>query len=187
MLGKDPRAKKIALVAHCLLNQNARVNGIASTPAMLVEVVELLNRYDYGILQLPCPETIYAGTRRWWHVKEQFNNIGFINVSKQLLAPIVDQIKEYQEGGFKVILIGSDGSPSCGVRCTRSNTKWGGRPELPEDEFSLIPEKGVFIELLLEMIEKNNLGKVPYTAVGPEEDDAEKIVNELEVFLKENQ
>ena len=64
MLEKDQRARKVAVVAHCLLNQNAKVNGFAFFPDMIKELIDALHKYNYGIVQLPCPETVYAGMRR---------------------------------------------------------------------------------------------------------------------------
>jgi len=48
MLEKDKRAKKVALVAHCLLNKNAKVNGFAFFPAMVGEIIDLLRDHEYG-------------------------------------------------------------------------------------------------------------------------------------------
>lgn len=187
MLEKDKRAKKVALVAHCLLNQNAKVNGFAFFPAMVGEIIDLLRAHDYGILQLPCPETIYAGTHRWWYVREQYFNPGFINLVRNLLSPIIDQIKEYQENGFKVILIALDGSPSCGLRWSGSNNNWGGKPEIPEGDYPVIKAKGAFISTLVDMIEENNLEMPPMIGAGFDMPNfkVEDVVAELDAFLTE--
>lgn len=188
MLEKDKRAKKVALVAHCLLNQNAKVNGFAFFPAMVSEVIDVLKKHDYGILQLPCPETIYAGTRRWWFVRNQYDNPGFINLARQILKPIVDQVKEYQNNGFKVVLIGLDGSPSCGVRWSGSNEGWGGKPEIPPGDYPVIQDKGIFMRTLMEMVNEENLPELPYIGAGFDMPNfsVEDVVKELEGFLTEN-
>ncbi|MDL1966199.1 MAG: hypothetical protein LWW90_05925 [Candidatus Desulfofervidus auxilii] len=187
MLEKDKRAKKVALVAHCLLNQNAKVNGFAFFPAMVGEIVDLLKKHNYGILQLPCPETIYAGTRRWWYVRDQYDNPGFINLSRQILKPVIDQIKEYQKNGFKVILIGLDGSPSCGIRWSGSNNRWGGKPEIPPGDYPVIREKGIFMRTLVEMIKEAKLDMPPMIGAGFDMPNfkVEDVVKELEEFLTE--
>lgn len=185
MLTKDKREKKVALVSHCLLNQNAKVNGFAFFPAMINEVIDVLRKHNYGILQLPCPETIYAGTRRWWYVREQYDNPGYINLSRQILKPIVDQIKEYQNNGYKVILIGLDGSPSCGVRWSGSDNEWGGKPEILDVEYPVIKENGIFIRTLIEMIKEANLVMPPMIGAGFDVPNfkLEDVVKELEGFL----
>ncbi|NLI56355.1 hypothetical protein GX420_05205 [bacterium] len=185
MLKKDKREKKVALVSHCLLNQNAKVNGFAFFPAMINEIIDSLRKHNYGILQLPCPETIYAGTRRWWYVREQYDNPGYINLSRQILKPIVDQIKEYQNNGFKVILIGLDGSPSCGVRWSGSDNEWGGKPEIPDVEYPVVKENGIFIRTLIEMIKEAKLDIPPMIGAGFDIPNfkLEDVIKELEDFL----
>lgn len=185
MLSKDKREKKVALVSHCLLNQNAKVNGFAFFPAMINEVIDVLRKHNYGILQLPCPETIYAGTRRWWYVREQYDNPGYINLSRQILKPIVDQIKEYQNNGYKVILIGLDGSPSCGVRLSGSDNEWGGKPEIPDVEYPVIKENGIFIRTLIDMIKEAKLDMPSMIGAGFDVPNfkLEDVVKELEDFL----
>ena len=187
MLQEDKRAKKVALVAHCLLNQNAKVNGFAFFPAMVSEVIDLLKKYDFGILQLPCSETIYAGTRRWWYVREQYDNPGFIDVVREILKPVINQIKGYQKEGYKIVLIGLDGSPSCGIRWSGSDNKWGGKPEIPPGDYPVIKEKGIFMRILLEMIKENNLDIPPMIGAGFDIPNfkLEDVVKELDEFLKQ--
>ena len=43
-------------LAHCILNANAKVAGIAQTPGAIPVIVEGLLRDGVGIVQLPCPE-----------------------------------------------------------------------------------------------------------------------------------
>jgi predicted secreted protein len=187
MLEKDKRAKKVALVAHCLLNQNAKVNGFAFFPAMVGEIIDLLRDHDYGILQLPCPETIYAGTHRWWFVREQYFTPGFTHLVRDLLGPIIDQIKVYQEDGFKVILIALDGSPSCGLRWSGSNPGWGGKPEIPAGDYPVIEAKGAFMSTLIDMIKESNLAMPPMIGAGFDMPNfkVEDVVKELDDFLTE--
>lgn len=98
---EDKRSKKVALVAHCLLNQNAKVNGFAFFPAMIIEIIELLKKHNYGILQLPCPETIYAGLHRWWYVRDQYDNPGFIRSVKKNSRTSYRSNKDLSKGGFQ--------------------------------------------------------------------------------------
>ena len=65
--------RKIALLASCLLNQNAKVCQGANYPGVVSPVVEALRSRGYLLQQLPCPELAFAGARRWWAVYEQYD------------------------------------------------------------------------------------------------------------------
>lgn len=189
VLEKDRRSGKVAVIAHCLINQNAKVNGFAFFPSMIREIVELLHSKDYGILQLPCPETTFIGLRRWWHVREQYDTPGYREHCRRILEPIVNQIEEYMKNGFKVVIIGLDGSPSCGVRCSGTSKEWGGAPKVPEDQLTNYPvtdKPGVFIEEFLNMLRERNLSVPPVIGAGFDMPGfrKEKIIEELTNFLE---
>ena len=113
---KDKRSGRIALVAHCILNQNSRVFGLAERSSAITEIVEFLIRNDMGIIQMPCPELTYAGILRKSQTKDQFDNAIFRNHCRKIAEEIVEQVQEYSKGKIKArIIIGVDGSPSCGI------------------------------------------------------------------------
>ncbi len=60
----DRRSKRVILVAHCLLNQNAKLDACAHYPGAMKEVAQLLVASGVGIVQLPCPELAYLGLDR---------------------------------------------------------------------------------------------------------------------------
>lgn len=186
MLEQDERGRKVALVANCLLNQNSKVNGFAFFPDMIWDLVELLHKYEYGILQLPCPETVYAGLKRWWYVREQYDNPKFREVSKKAIEPVLDQVEGLIKDGCKVVLIGLDGSPSCGVRSSGSDPRWGGKPEIVKGDYPQTNKSGIFIEILKEGIKERGLP--PLKEIGAGFDmpnfDKSKISKEIEDFLK---
>ena len=62
----DRRSKKIILVAQCILNQNAKIDGCAHYPGAIEGVAEVLIRSGCGIVQLPCPEVMHLGLDRVW-------------------------------------------------------------------------------------------------------------------------
>lgn len=47
---KDKRSGKIALIAHCILNQNSRALGIAQKSSVITEVMEFLTKNEVGII-----------------------------------------------------------------------------------------------------------------------------------------
>jgi len=118
-LFKDKRSGRIAIVAHCILNQNSRVLGLAERSSMITEIVELFLRKKIGILQMPCPELTYTGVSRKPQTKDQYNTIMFRSHCRKIAKEIVDQIQDYAKCGISTeIVIGVDGSPSCGVNET---------------------------------------------------------------------
>jgi len=118
-LFKDKRSGRIAIVAHCILNQNSRVLGLAERPSMITEIVGFFLLGKIGILQMPCPELTYAGVLRQPQTKDQYNTIMFRGHCRKIAKEIVDQIQDYAKCGINTeIIIGVDGSPSCGVNET---------------------------------------------------------------------
>ena len=113
---KDKRSRKIAIVAHCILNQNSRVFGLAERSSAIAEIVEFLILNNMGIIQMPCPELTYAGILRKSQTKDEYGNIMFRNHCRKIAEETVKQIQEYSKGKIKAtIIIGVDGSPSCGI------------------------------------------------------------------------
>jgi len=113
---QDKRSRKIVVAAHCILNQNSRVLGIAYYPGMINEIVDVLRKYEVGVIQMPCPELIYVGLLRESQTKEQYDTPAFRRYCRQVASGIADQIEEYLKNGFKVLaVLGVDGSPTCGV------------------------------------------------------------------------
>jgi len=112
----DKRSRKIALVAHCLLNQNSRAIGLAKKSSVISEIVEFLIRREIGIIQMPCPELAYAGVARQPQTKEQYDNAKFRRCCRKIAEEIANQMQEYAKGGVKLkFVLGVDGSPSCSV------------------------------------------------------------------------
>jgi len=124
---KSPR--KVALVANCLLNQNAKVCEGARYRGVVSPVVEALRSRGYVLQQLPCPELAFAGARRWWAVYEQYDTPayrahGVLQLPPPgehglLLAVIADQVQEYSHHGYAVVAIGVRGEAGDGLHWHR--------------------------------------------------------------------
>ena len=71
------RAKKIIVVSHCYLNQNSRVRPYAHRKGSFKSLIKPLIDADFGIIQLPCPETNGDGLTRWEAVTKIFDNPSF--------------------------------------------------------------------------------------------------------------
>lgn len=147
------RGKKIILLAHCLLNVNAKVGGLAGYTGMHQDLVSSIIHKGYGLIQLPCPELGYFGIQRWGQIVEQMDIPAYRRHCRDLLRPIVDQIEDYSRNGYEIVaVIGVDKSPSCGVDQTCSSDQYNGEisciTDISELKNSLhFPEKkGIFIE-----------------------------------------
>ena len=155
--------RKVALIANCLLNQNAKVCDGARYRGVVSPVVEALRSRGYELQQLPCPELAFAGVRRWWAVYEQYDTPAYHAHCRRLAQAFAPLIEQYLRHGDEVILIGLDGSPSSGVRFTSSQPDWGGRPNRPEDDWEIVPRRGVWIEELEAELARRGLPPVPAT------------------------
>ena len=157
---KDKRSGRIAVVAHCILNQNSRVLGLAESSSAIAEIVEFLIRNDMGIIQMPCPELTYAGILRKSQTKDEYNNIMFRNHCRKIAEEIVEQVQEYSKGKIKArIIIGVDGSPSCGIT-----------------------DSGILIEELRSMLKKKRL-TVPFYGIRYER--LSEDLNNLEKMIRD--
>jgi len=133
----DVRSKKVFFVAHCILNQNAKIDRCAHYPGAMREVTQALLDAGVGIIQMPCPELLYLGLDRQAEkdkettVESEDTRVGELmnkTVPKVLCGKIsydlIYQIKQYQLNGFKVVgMLGINGSPTCGVETTWEDGK----------------------------------------------------------------
>ncbi|MEL9999770.1 MAG: hypothetical protein QXH02_01615 [Desulfurococcaceae archaeon] len=154
----DRRKKLVAVVAHCTLNQNTVVKHLASHEGVVSDFVNALVKLGYGIVQLPCPEALYLGMRRWWMSKEQYDTQSYRKFSRKILEHYVALLKELVRDGCTYILVGVHGSPSCAVETTTSNPYWQGEPKVNAyPQSTKISGIGVFMEVFLEMIRSSGI------------------------------
>lgn len=145
----DSRSKKVLLVAHCVLNQNSKIDACAHYPGAIKEVTQILLDAGIGIIQMPCPELLCLGLDREvdvnssrtvesedTRVAELMRGENSKSLCQAMLDIIVYQVAEYMKHDFQIVgLMGINGSPTCGV-----NTTW-----LNDREFE---GRGIFIEML---------------------------------------
>lgn len=167
------RSRKIVLIAHCLLNTNAKVIGISLEKACAKELIAYLIENDYGMIQLPCVEMDMCGINRWGQVKSQLNHSHFRQRCRELLLPIIYQVENYLENGYEIkAVIGVDGSPTCGVDRTCEG-EWFG--EIGEQYHTMEKaaschmqnKSGVMMDVLKEMLEERNV-RIPFVAIDEE-------------------
>ena len=139
----------MALVAHCILNQNSIVAGLAREAAAERAVINTLLDYDLGILQLPCPEVAYGGLRRFWQSKEQYDTPLYRAHCRRLAQEVSEVVSVYAREGMLIpVVIGIAGSPSCGTEETNSSG-WMGNPAEATEPSRRVPGMGIFMEELM--------------------------------------
>lgn len=158
---------RVALVSHCLLNQNAKVAEYAICPGAVPWVLEELKAAQYLPQQMPCPEMTFLGAGRWWQVREQYDTPGYRRHCRHVAASVASVLKHsLQQGCEDLVLLGVDGSPSSGIGMTDSGPAWGGRPEARE--MALVHGKGVWIGVLEEVLAEEGLPAPRTIGIGTE-------------------
>lgn len=157
------RNKEIIAVCHCILNCNSKVEGLSQFKGAQPISLKLINK-GYGIIQLPCPEMIIYGIKRWGHVREQFDTLFFREQCREMLKPYIMQFIDYIRSNYNIVgIIAIDGSPSCGYNKTCSSTKWSGELSCRENlgeiikDVHMIDGKGIFIQELENLLSEYNL------------------------------
>lgn len=126
---------KIYVIAHCLLNSLTRVKGIRQP-----EPFETKNN---KIIQLPCPELIFAGANRGKKTKEDYDTFEYRKLCSGLFLPYADMIENLSKDGHEIIIVGVPKSPSCGVLTTTKRDEAESK-EIFENK--TVNEKGIFTE-----------------------------------------
>lgn len=185
------RSKKIILASHCILNSNSKVDGLSQYGGMFTEIIDILGKEDIGVIQLPCPEIIVFGMRRWGHTKDQFDTLTYRKKCRYLLNDIIEQIYAYKKIGYDIIgVLGVNGSPSCGVNLTCRSDNWYGNMSdfcnlnQSESEFEMKEEPGIFIEEFQQLLTEKLNCELPF--IGINELNVYESVNEVKDFILNN-
>jgi predicted secreted protein len=159
----DVRSRKIVLVAHCILNQNAISDGTADFPGSDACIVKRLLEAGVGILQLPCPELNCLGLDRGdplgaqrpvleenTRIRGAMGETAPARILASLVERVVFEVEQYHQHGFELLgLIGIDRSPSCGVNTTsRLNQEEPGRGVFIEALRGALSERGLHLDLI---------------------------------------
>lgn len=117
---RDQRSRRIAVLSHCLLNANSKVEGLALYEGVHPLVVRLAE-LGIGVVQMPCPEMGACGMSREGQTREQYANPTFMAYCADLADDTLALVQEYQRCGYEIVgVVGVEQSPSCGV--TRSSS-----------------------------------------------------------------
>ncbi len=146
---EDQRSKRVLLVAHCVLNQNAKIDRCAHYPGVMRETVEVMIESGVGLIQMPCPELCCLGLDRQadrgasttietedTRVAKRMADNACQARCQSLVDDLIYQVEEYRKNGFEVVgLLGINGSPTCGIETSWANEREEHGP-------------GIFIQLL---------------------------------------
>ena len=87
---------------------------MATYPAVIDEVVDVLKKHDVGFLQLQCPELTYAGARRSRRSRAEYDRPRYRRLCRRIALSAVRQIEEFVKGGVETLaFLGVKNSPSC--------------------------------------------------------------------------
>ena len=87
------RDKTIIVTCHCILNCNSKVEGLSEFKGSIDLAKSFMDK-GMGIIQLPCPEMILYGIKRWGHAREQFDNMFYRKEAKKCLCHISLNLKD---------------------------------------------------------------------------------------------
>jgi predicted secreted protein len=161
---------KILIVSHCILNTASKVvsynqEEMKQESTNREELIKYVQKNNIQLFQLPCPEFILYGAKRWGHVKDQFDHPYFRKQCREMLEPVIMQLKEYASypERFQIVgIIAIDGSPSCGYHLTCKGD-WGGEftgcPDLHKkfESPNMAKEPGIFMEEMIAFLKKEDL------------------------------
>lgn len=154
----DSRSGHVIFSCHCLLNANAKVCGLAKYPGMLTELVSRLDQQNIGIVQLPCPEFLHLGPKRWWQTRSQYDVPAYHALCQRLALEAADQASLYLYAGYTVSgVLGVEGSPSCGVNEVYDSPDWGGKPNNVDLSNCRGKGAGIFIQALQNVFSEQGL------------------------------
>ncbi|HET6350942.1 MAG TPA: hypothetical protein VFG89_02280 [Coriobacteriia bacterium] len=156
------RSRRVAVVAHCHLNVNTKVHGLADYEGVRAEVITPYLAEGVGIIQLPCPEATFLGMARWGMTKEQYDTVAYRRHCAAILAPVLDTLVELAADGVEIVeVVGVDGSPSCGVGRTCVGYEGGEIEAMFADGVSPeardAAEPGVLIEVFRSLLDAAGL------------------------------
>jgi len=155
----DKRSQKVVVCCHCVLNQNAKMEGIAGWPGCIQEVSQTLVDSGVGILQMACPEMLYEGIGRFDKSIEQYDCAAFHEICQHIAKETVTQMKSYLDWGYSIpAILAVDGSPSCGYNLAQSAPEWRGLvAEQNWQKVRYINRKGILFEHLLQEMKASEI------------------------------
>jgi hypothetical protein len=112
--GEAPGPRRLLVVSHCVLNQNAVVQPLARSSGVMRSAADWALESGFELYQLPCPEFRFAGPRRAPASFDDYNTEAFHASNARLLEPVIRQLLRYQAAGYEIVGgLHVQGSPAC--------------------------------------------------------------------------
>jgi len=185
---EDCRSKKIVFVSSCLLNTNNKVLALARYGGFSLDFIKILHKYDLGVQQIDCPETLYLGIPRWYCTKNLYDNVGFRRFCREIAKRNVDYMVCYEQMGYQTVAVLScNGSPTCGVTLTSYSEEWGGAPQDLDYSDALVEGSGVLIDEFREEIIERCVKMPPFYGLNLDEPSKpfDQILSEFEQYISD--
>ena len=151
----DGRSNKVAILCHCIMNTNAKAVNLPTTklyPFMVTKIIDCLARNSTSIVQMPCPEQLFFGfSRRAGTMdRDSMDTHEFRRHCSSIAENVATIVSEYIRNGFSVkCIVGSRGSPSCGVTKTHTSKGIESKPGiLMEDVRKELEGKGIQLKFM---------------------------------------
>lgn len=126
------RGKRVVLLSHCCLNQNAVLLGWERAKGPY-DFVRILLEEGVGIIQLPCPETLALGIKRPPLEYKDYDTKEHRALCEKLQEETLLMLEAHREVGDEILgVIGIHESPNC----------------------SITKQRGIFMEALFNGLEK---------------------------------
>lgn len=183
---EDQRSKKVIFVCHCLLDSNTKVLERARYSGVHNGVMQVIQQYGLGVVQMPCTEMLYFGSNRYWGGKNVFDSSGYRRFCREQAVFMVDYIENFSKVGIQAVcIVGCDGSPTCGVRYTNHYLNGGGRPKPLDRE--VIEGQGVFMEEIAREAQARGVVLPEFYGIGLDLFSKEmgEMLEEFSAYLKE--
>ena len=145
-------SRDVLIVPHCILNPLTRVKGLEYS----VNAAQRLLQTSQNIIQLPCPELLYFGAKRWEVTQDQLEIPNYRRFCRKLARPYADTIAIFHKQGLTIHLAGISKSPSCATNVTTIGYR-GGLITNANQTHTHVKGNGIFTQELLKLLGEMNI------------------------------
>jgi len=104
--------KRVIMLAHCILNGFCDLD--VSDNTLRREVMDVIDKEDTGVIQLPCPELCYQALERTSIEPGDSRSGKYEEYCRDLLADLFKTLREYHKHDVEILgMLGIENSPSC--------------------------------------------------------------------------
>lgn len=108
------RSKRVLLVSHCVLNQNAVVKPLARAQGAFNDLIQMILEENIAIYQMPCPENDFLGLMRAPMSYEEYQSHEYSDTCDRLADRVASEIQRFKDDDVEIVGLLSIGeSPTC--------------------------------------------------------------------------